>query len=206
MNSRPTRTLVKQEIDIAKQLKQAIEDEDDDRQLELKEKLRQVDVQREQLELRIGENNRARRGQELQSISLGNQRVGTAEINTQIDLSRIDSPAVDDLTDQRAVNDFIKARKVERDNINSQIDQTKSEKDQLRGIAREARRSLNEIERTEERAAEELSGPIESILQAQQEVGRVASAISSSGLSGALQQPLRPDSPDAKVVQRLLGS
>lgn len=167
--------VVREQLDTARDLKQAIRNGDQDSAEVARKKLEKLDQRREALEGRIRENNGERAEAETR-ISLGNKEI--ASVGTQ--RVELESRRANNLKSEEDVERYISGLKSDRESLKQQRDSVRSARAELKSGLTEAQRQISEVRGNSISSFEEASRDVRSIARDVTEAG-ISSVVAAAG-------------------------
>lgn len=171
-----SKDVVKREIELAKELRQASKDGDQEKTEKLKEEFKQLQVERERQALKVEQDNRRAKEQAQQSVSVGNKKIGSIE-PPKVEFEK--SSKVD-LESKEAINAVIEQRQKELEQLKEQEKRVKETREEIKSIAQEARGQIDSIQKDS----------VQSIKQAEEQANKIAQDIKSGGAKAFEQASL----------------
>lgn len=164
--------IVKEQLDTARDLKEALRTEDNEKASEARSRLKELDIQRRALSQEIDDKNRERAPERVQSLSLGNSQRGQVKVEEVKLKPKIES----DFGTTEDVNKFIDGLKTDKASLNDQRVKLQEVQGEVKTIVKDTRAELTQIE----------GDTIRSIDEAKATADKVATEIKSRGSDFAL--------------------
>lgn len=165
--------LVKQQIAAAKDLKAAIKSEDSEKASEARQKLSDLSERRDEFAIKIGRQNQEKAPDSVRTLNLGNEKKGSFAIDA---IEFEGSSGGVDLETTAGINAFINDLQADKDSINSQQEKLQGTREELRGVTKETREQLNQIE----------GSTLKSLEDAERSAQNIAGRLKAGGLETAL--------------------
>ncbi len=150
-NLKAAKSVVKEQIEVARNLKEAISSGDTEKADKLREDFSKLEDKRSVLAEKIEKDNRSVESDRVKNINLGNQQKGRIETK-DVDFKAREKAK---LNDSEAVNQEIERLKSDVTKINDQTDDLRATRQELREISKEGNEHLQAVERDVVRSLED---------------------------------------------------
>lgn len=154
---------VKKQLEVAKELKAAIKDKDQQKIEDRKSELRELQKQKDELAKEIEAENQAQDVERKRKLSLGNQERAAVEVKKV----KVEKTKEEDLDSAESVERTIDSLKAEKESIKTQREDIKVAKKEVNVVVKEVKSELEKIEKNSinsinaaQKAAEDVSKEI----------------------------------------------
>lgn len=179
---------VKKQLKAARELKQAIKEEDQETADAKREELKQLQTERDKLASQIEDNNRERADQRIQSVSFGNKPKAIVKID-KLEFEKSDPNQ--DLESKEGVNNLISNLQDDRTNIQAQRKELREVKKEVKKVVDDVRTEIGKIEKA----------AIASVDEAEKTANKIANQVIRGGAESSLVSKI-----DESVVKELVAS